>query len=249
MKALILAAGYATRLYPITKEFPKPLLAIGRRPIIDYILDKLEVIDSIDEIIVVTNSKFIPIFRKWAAATKTKKKLTLIDDLTQSHSDRRGAIGDLSFVLHKKQIRQDLLVIGGDNIFEGNLEAFLSFAKHKKPYAVMGVYDIQHKQEASKYGVIKLDKSERITDFKEKPLNPKSTLVAMCLYFFPKRRLGLIKEYLQIKSDKHDATGFFIEWLRKKEPVYGFQFRGHWYDIGHHNSYAQAKEKYKWVLS
>ena len=105
------------------------------------------------------------------------------------------------------------------------------------------------KKEASKYGVIKLDKSERIMDFKEKPQSPKSTLVAMCLYFFPKKSLELIKEYLQIKSDKHDATGFFIDWLREKEPVYGFQFRGHWYDIGHHNSYSQAKEKYKWVLS
>ena len=129
MKALILAAGYATRLYPLTKEYPKPLLAVGRRPIIDYIIDKLEKIESIDEIIIVTNSKFISIFKRWKAALKTKKELTLVDDKSQNHADRRGAIGDLNFVVHKKRIEEDLLVIGGDNLFEGELKDFLSLSK------------------------------------------------------------------------------------------------------------------------
>jgi glucose-1-phosphate thymidylyltransferase len=249
MKALILAAGYATRLYPLTKEYPKPLLAVGRRPIIDYIIDKLEVIDNIDEIIIVTNSKFIFIFKRWKAALKTKKRLTLVDDLSKSHADRRGAIGDLNFVIDKKIIKEDLLVIGGDNLFEGELKDFLSFAKLKKPYVVMGIYDIKDKEQAEKYGVVKLDRAKRIVDFKEKPKNPKSTLIAMCLYYFPKKQLEFVGEYLEIKRDKHDATGFFIEWLRKQEPIYGFEFRGHWFDIGHHNSYGQAKETFKWSLS
>lgn len=244
MKALILAAGYATRLYPLTKEYPKSLLAIRKRPMINYIVDKLEEICAIDEIIVVTNSKFFSIFQKWAKGLKVKKRLSLVDDLTKDHAGRRGAIGDMDFAIRKKRIKDDLLVIGGDNLFDGGLEGFLFFAKIHTPHPVIGVYNIKSKIKASKYGVVKLDKRNKIINFSEKPQHPESTLVAMCLYYFPKEKIKRIKEYLGAKSNQHDATGFYIDWLRRRESVYGFIFEGLWYDIGHLKFYKEANKSY-----
>ena len=244
MKALILAAGYATRLYPITKEYPKPLLAVNNKAIIDYILDKLQKINEIDEILVVTNSKFISQFRKWRKSLQIQKPLRLIDDLTKDNASRLGAIGDMDFVINKKSIKDDLLVIGGDNLFDGELNDFISFAKSKLSHPVIGAYDIGNKLNARKYGVIKLDKENRVIDFKEKPRNPNSTLVAMCVYYFPKTRLKLIKEYLSDEGKKYDATGLYIDWLRKQLAVYGFVFEGRWYDIGDHKFYDEAKKRF-----
>jgi glucose-1-phosphate thymidylyltransferase len=244
MKALILAAGYATRLYPLTKEYPKPLLRLNKKPIIDYIIDKLEDINDIDEIIVVTNSKFIFHFRRWAKKKKIQKTLSLVDDLTGSLKDRLGAIGDMRFAIDKKCINEDLLVIGGDNLFDGGLRKLLTFSKTHKKNPVIGIYNIRNREKAKHYGVIKLDKENRLIDFQEKPKKPNSGLVAMCLYYFPKNRLGLIKKYLDNKDKKLDATGLYIDWLRKETPVYGFVFGGRWYDIGDHKFYNEAKQKF-----
>lgn len=245
MKALILAAGYATRLYPITKEFPKPLLEVGKRPIIDYIIDKLCQIKEIDEIIVITNSRFFSHFKKWAKALKVNKRIKLVDDLTGSISDRRGAVGDMDFVIDKEGISDDILIVGGDNIFDGALCDFVAFAKKRKHSPVIGSYRVRDIKEAKKYGVIKLDGSGRITDFKEKPRAPQSRLVAMCVYYFPKDTLGLVREYLSgNKAGRNDATGFYIDWLRKQTAVYGFVFTGCWYDIGDHKFYNKAKVEF-----
>jgi len=244
MKVLVLAAGYATRLYPLTKHYPKPLLKVGERPIIDYILEKLNKIEEIDEIIVVTNSKFITYFRKWAKGLKIKKKISLVDDLTQDLNDRRGAVGDMDFAINNKHIKEDLLVVGGDNLFDGRLNDFITFAYAKRPAPVIGAYNIKELPAAKKYGVMKLDKKNKVVDFQEKPKRPKSKLVAMCLYFFPKEKLGLIREYLDTCHEKHDATGFYIDWLRKKEPVYGFVFSKKWFDIGDSKFYRKAQETF-----
>lgn len=242
MKALILAAGYATRLYPLTKEFPKPLLIVEQRPIIDYIVDSLQLLTEMDEIIVVTNSKFVSIFREWASAHPVDKPLIVVDDLTTSNEDRLGAIGDTYFAIQKRGIHSDLLVIGGDNLFDGSLEDFLNFAKKNKPNPSIGLFDIQDVSHASRYGVVVVAEDGRIIDFQEKPKEPRSSLVAMCLYFFPAEGIGLIKEYLDSKSGKRDATGLYIDWLRAKAPVYGFTFSGRWYDIGDHKFYKDARD-------
>lgn len=242
MKALILAAGYATRLYPLTKEYPKPLLLVGERPIINYIIDKLKRIKELDEIIVITNSKFFPCFKKWGKALKINKRLSLVDDLTKAHDDRRGAIGDMSFAIKKKRIKDDLLVIGGDNLFDGTLSDFISFAKVNEGSPAIGVYNMRNKNKSKKYGIIQLDKEKRVIDFQEKPRNPKSSLVAMCLYYFPKDKLSMINKYLKDRNKKNDATGFYIEWLRKKTPVYGFVSEGRWYDIGDYEFYNEARK-------
>lgn len=244
MKALILAAGYATRLYPLTKEYPKPLLKVGRKLLIDYIVDKLEALEACDEIIVVTNSKFISFFRRWAKKLKIKKRLTLVDDLTKGLNDRRGAIGDTYFAVKKIKIRDGLLIIGGDNLFDSRLDKFLEFSTAKVNAPVIGAYDIKNRRKADKYGVIRMNREKRIIDFKEKPAKPQSSLIAMCLYYFPADKIGLIGEYMR-KSKKHDATGFYIDWLRRKEPVYGFVFGGRWYDIGDPKVYNEAQKRFR----
>jgi glucose-1-phosphate thymidylyltransferase len=244
MKALILAAGYAVRLYPLTRRYPKPLLPINRKPIINYILDKLNVIDTIDEIIIVTNSKFILQFKKWSEKVKSKKPLSLIDDLTSSNLDRRGAIGDLYFVIEQKRLRDDLLVVGGDNLFDRDLKGFLDFSRSRNPNPVIGVYDIKTPKRTNRYGVVKLNNNNRIIDFKEKPKVFFSTLVAMCLYYFPKDKLRLVREYMSIKGNRRDATGFYINWLRKRASVYGFVFDCRWFDIGDRGFYRKAQESF-----
>lgn len=245
MKALILAAGYGTRLYPLTKEFPKCLLEVGKRPLIDHIVEKIRALKDCNEIIVVTNSKFFPQFKDWASRAARKPRITLVDDLTSTLEDRRGAIGDLYFAITRKRLKDDLLVIGGDNLFEGDLNDFVSFSRTKGFHSCIGVYKLKNKKEASKYGVIMLDKNNRVIDFKEKPKEPLSSLVAMCLYYFPENKLSLVKEYVLGRKQKRDAVGFYIDWLRKKEAMYGFVFQGKWFDIGDFNFYNKARESFK----
>ncbi|MDD5045259.1 MAG: nucleotidyltransferase family protein [Candidatus Omnitrophica bacterium] len=245
MKALILAAGYAIRLYPLTKQRAKSLLLVRRKPIINYIVSKLEAAGEIDEIFVITNSKFISQFRQWKKGLDCSKRLRLIDDQTKAHEDRLGAIGDILFAVKKGKINDDLLVIGGDNLFDSDIKEFLEFGRAKKGHTVIGIFDLKNRQEAKRYGVIRLDKNSRIADFKEKPRHPRSALVAMCLYLFPKNKLRRIREYLGDRNKNRDATGYYIDWLRKKESVYGFVFSGRWYDIGDHSFYKKAKERFK----
>ncbi|MFH0855381.1 MAG: nucleotidyltransferase family protein [Candidatus Omnitrophota bacterium] len=243
MKAIILAAGYATRLYPLTKAYPKPLLKVKDKPILDYIVSKLEAIRQVEEIIVVTNSKFIAKFRQWKKSVKVNKELTLLDDLTKTNSDRLGAIGDVNFAISKKRINQDILIIGGDNLFDAKLKDFLSFAGKNKPAVTIGVYRLRELKEASRYGVVKLDKNRRVVGFQEKPRHPRSRLVAMCLYYIPAERLGLIKDYMKIR-DNADATGNYIGWLKDRADTYGFVFPGAWYDIGDFKYLTAAKDKF-----
>jgi glucose-1-phosphate thymidylyltransferase len=246
MKALILAAGYATRLYPLTKDYPKSLLAVKQRAIIDFIIDKLDSLDAVDEIIIVTNSKFISQFRKWQKKQSTDKPIHLVDDLTKDNASRLGAIGDMDFVINEKRLRDDLLVVGGDNLFEDGLSGFLRFAQERrKKSPVIGVHQLKDKAHASKYGVLKLDKKNKIVDFQEKPARPKSRLVAMCLYYFPKEKLGLVRKYMQRRTRKKaDAVGLYINWLSRKVAVYAYIFGGRWYDIGDHKFYAHAKDNF-----
>lgn len=245
MKALILAAGYATRLYPLTREYPKALLHVNHKPIINHIVEKLARVEAINEIIVVTNSKFALRFRHWKRKLRLPKPVSIVDDLTKDNESRRGAIGDIEFAVTDRGITGDLLVIGGDNLFDSGLDEFLSFARSRRASPVVGAYNVSDKAHACRYGVISLDNLGRVADFKEKPKRPSSTLVAMCLYYFPKERLGLIKEYLGRRAGRHDATGSYIDWLRKKIPVYGFVFGGRWYDIGDHKFYNEAKQSFE----
>ncbi len=242
MKALILAAGYGTRLYPLTKTYPKALLPVAGKPIINYIIGKLAQIKKIREAVVVTNDKFFLNFKEWAENSGPENasiSLKILNDETKTEGARLGAIGDICFALGKEAPDEDVVIFGGDNLFEEELDDFLEFALSRKPGVTIGVYDIASRQAASKYGVVSLGGSNKIIDFREKPANPGSSLIATCLYYIPYERLERFPEYAA-SSKEMDASGSFIGWLSRKEDVYGFVFKRHWYDIGDPQVYREA---------
>jgi glucose-1-phosphate thymidylyltransferase len=243
--AVVLAAGYATRLYPLTKDIPKPLLRVtGTKTVVDFIVDDLEAY-GVREIVVVTNRKFYPVFRTWARARRGRVPVVVLDDGTLSNEDRRGAVGDLDFAVRRRRIKTDIVVVGGDNLFDRGCAAFLEFAERASETASLGVVDIGRLEEARRFGVVKLDKGHRVVSFEEKPARPQSTLVATCLYYLPKRVLALLARYMADPSTSKDAPGNFIRWLMIHDRVMGGCLaRGHWFDIGHLNSYKKVVALY-----
>lgn len=245
MKILLLAAGYATRLYPLTLNRPKPLLPLADRPVIEFIFDLIEPLKEVDEVFIVTNQRFYPDFEEWGRNFSSSKKICVVDDGTTSNETRLGATGDIEFVVEKRDIKDDLVVLAGDNLFKADLSLFVGFSISKRPFVTIGLYDVKDLALARKYGIVSIDKNNRIIDFKEKPANPASTLAAMCLYFFPKEKLEIIREYLKTDTAK-DAPGYFLEWLYKKESVFGYVFKnGKWFDIGDKKSYEEADKEFR----
>ena len=239
MKALILAGGYGTRLAAVAKNTPKPLLLVSEKPLIDYAVDKLKSIAGFSEIVVVTNNKFYENFVQWAK-THTGVKIRVVNDGTNTNEERLGSVGDLNYVRSKEKSADDWLIIGGDNLFDQDLDAFMAFTASKSPSVTIGLYDIGDIKAAVKFGVCALDKNGKIISFQEKPEHPASSSIAMCLYYFPKETLGFIDEYRK-ESNTLDAAGSYIKWLSEKKNVYGFQFSGKWYDIGSIESLEEAR--------
>lgn len=243
MKCLILAAGYATRLYPLTLDKAKPLLPVAGKPAIEHIIERIEEIDEIDEILIVTNEKFFKQFQEWQKRFSAKKALRILNDKSLSEKDRLGAIGDMDFAIKTEKIADDLLVIAGDNLFELGLREFVDFARHRAPASSIGLYNLKDKKAVKRYSQVTLDADERIIKFEEKPQNPTTTLVAKCIYFFSKGELGLISEYIQVAGPT-DAPGHYIAWLCQRVSVYGFTFCGKWYDIGNYEVYKRADKDF-----
>jgi len=242
MKALILAAGYGTRLYPYTKYFPKPLLEVNKRPVIDYLLDKLNDLSDISRIVVVTNARFWKHFCRWREKSSFKKKIRVINDMSNSPKDKLGAIADMYLGIKKEGFDDDYLVLGGDNFIEEELAGFVGFARRKKPHITIGVVDIGSKTEARHFGVVIIGSNNRIINFEEKPLRPKSSLAAMCLYYFPRAKLNLIKACMNDSGLCFDNIGAYIGWLTREEDVYGFIFKRMWFDIGHIRTYRKLND-------
>ncbi len=243
MKALVLAGGYGTRLAAVVKDLPKPLIPVNDRPLIDHIVVSLKNIPSLTEIVVVTNNKFANHFESWAK-THQDLKIRVINDGTNTPEERLGSVGDINYVWKKEKELDDWLIIGGDNLFDQSVKAFLDFALKHSPAISIGVYDIHDKKAATKFGVIGLDSQNKVTSFEEKPAEPKSSLITMCLYYFPKETLVYLSEYLSV-SKALDAAGSYIQWLSQKKNVYGFQFSGKWYDIDSVQSLNEASEHFK----
>jgi glucose-1-phosphate thymidylyltransferase len=233
MKVLVLAAGYATRLYPLTLTQPKPLLPVAGKPMIEYVLDNLAPIGGLDRIYVVTNSKFAGHFQTWAdhyRATKAKLDFTIINDGSTDDSNKLGAIGDLHLVLDREKVNDDLIVVAGDNLFSEPLPEFGRFCREKKA-PVLAIYDVGDLEQIKKYCALGLDGEGRITAFEEKPKNPTSTLTGIALYYYPKEVLPRIHQYIA-EGNNPDQPGRLIQWLYSRTPVYTWRVPGLWFDIG-----------------
>jgi glucose-1-phosphate thymidylyltransferase len=238
VKALILAAGYATRLRPLTDTWAKELLPVGGRPIVDRILDKLAEVPELDEVHVVTNARKAPAFREWSRG----RDVTVHDDGTTSNDDRLGAIGDMLFVVEQAAIDDDLLVIAGDNLFEFALADLVSFWRTKGVASAVAVRDVGSLELASQYGVVSLDGDSRIAGFVEKPPKPESTLAATATYLYHRDHVRLIRTYLD-EGNGPDQPGRLIGWLHERVPVYGWVFEETWYDIGNREQLLEADNR------
>lgn len=226
MKALILAAGYATRLRPLTDSTPKMLLPLAERPMLDYLLDRIREVDEIEEIHLVTNARFATAFRDWAPSD-----LTVHDDGTTSDEDRLGAIGDIAFAIERGGLaRGDLFVVAGDNLIGYSLRDFVDFWRTKGGSA-LAVHEVADPELLENYGVVELDDDDRVVGFQEKPAEARSNLAATAAYLYCAEDLELLPRYLE-GGNPPDAPGNFVGWLHTRAPVYGFRAMGEWHDIG-----------------
>jgi glucose-1-phosphate thymidylyltransferase len=239
VKALILAAGYATRLRPLTDTWAKELLPVGGRPIVDRICENLSQVAEIDEVHLVTNSRKAPMFDDWARG----RDVTIHDDGTTSNDDRLGAIGDMLFVVDQISSDDDLLVIAGDNLFDFRLSDLVAFWQSKRVVAsAVAVRDVGSLELARQYGIVDLDSQARIQSFVEKPAEPASTLAATATYLYHREHVALIRTYVETGSNA-DQPGRFVAWLHEREPVYGWVFAEPWYDIGDHDQLLEADNR------
>jgi len=240
VKAVILAAGYATRLYPLTLDRPKALLPVGGRPMLERLLERLGEVEGLDGVYAVTNAKFADAFREWAREADAGVKI--VDDGTSDEETRLGAIGDLDLTIREGGIDDDLLVLAGDNLFSESLAGFPAFALAKGG-AALGVYDVGDFEAIQSYAAIELDGDDRVVRLEEKPSEPRTTLAGIALYFYPRGALGLVREYLDAGNNP-DQPGRLVEWLYPRTPVYGWRVPGRWYDVGSKETLAEADQAF-----
>jgi glucose-1-phosphate thymidylyltransferase len=241
MNVLILAAGYATRLYPLTLTKAKPLLEVAGKPMIEWVMDNLAPVDGIDTIYVVTNNKFAKDFQTWAdqyQARNPNRKLTIVNDQSTDDSDKLGAIGDINLVLSRENLaNDDLVVVAGDNLFSEPLTEFARSAHGSE--ATLATYDVGDLEAIKKYSAITLDAEGVITSFEEKPTNPKSTLTGIALYYFSRETIPLFRTYIE-EGNNPDQPGRFIQWLYTRKRVKTHQITGTWFDIGSKETLEEA---------
>lgn len=242
MKCLFLAAGYATRLYPLTKNFPKPLLKIADKTILDWLLNDLKSSNEIDEYFVVTNHRFEPFFSSWAKEHKDVK-ITVIDDLTSDNETRLGAVKDIELAINKCHINDDLMILAGDNIVDFSFLEYIEFFSQKKHTCVMR-YEEKDLLSLKKRSILYFDNNDLVSEMIEKPQDPKSNWCCPPFYIIAKDDLPLISEAIA-DGCSTDAPGSLISWLCKHTDVYAFQMPGKRYDIGTLESYNAIQEHYK----
>ncbi len=246
MNVLILAAGYATRLYPLTLNKAKPLLEVGGKPMIEWLFDNLLTVSGLGTVFIVTNNKFAKDFQNWANAYQERHprmRIKIINDGSTSDDDKLGAIGDINLVLTRENLaNEDLLVIAGDNLFEQSLNEFVIVAQ-KSPVTV-AVHDVGDLEAMKKYGTVTVDKNGVITNFEEKPKQPKSTLAAIALYYYSREVLSMVTTYLAAGNNP-DQPGLFLQWLYTRQPVNTFEIKGRWLDIGSKETLVDADKIWK----
>ncbi len=240
MKAIILAAGYATRLYPLTKDRAKALLPIGGKPIIDYIVEQMNRVDGLDDIYVVSNAKFYPQFVEWSQEITSKIPITVLDDGTTDDSNKRGAIGDISFVIKECNIDDELMVVAGDNFFTYSLVDYVDYYRQVNRDCVC-VKVWKNEAELSQFGIALLDENGKVLDIEEKPKHPKSNTAVFASYLYKQDTVKLIDQYLA-EGNSPDAPGNFPAWLYKRQEVYAYTFSGKCFDIGTPASYQEVND-------
>jgi glucose-1-phosphate thymidylyltransferase len=240
MKLIILAAGYATRLYPLTLNQPKPLLDVAGKPMIEHVLDNLAPVEEIDHVYIVTNAKFAGHFEQWAEGYGATRSggFTIINDRSTDDSNKLGAIGDLNLVLTSEQVDDDIIVVAGDNLFSHSLEEFGRVCRAEGA-PVLALYDVGDLEEIRKYNAIEIDAAGRINFFEEKPVQPRSTLTGIALYYYPRSALPLVRQYIE-EGNNPDQPGRLVEWMYRRTPFYTWKVPGIWFDIGSKENLEEA---------
>ncbi len=241
MKLIILAAGYATRLYPLTINQPKPLLKVSERPMIEHVIDHLKDVPELTGVIIISNEKFHGHFEKWASDYQISGQnipITVVNDKSTDENNRLGAIGDMVFAMNDQSVNEDVIVVAGDNLFSQSIKAFGEFCLEKKA-PVLGVYDVGRLEDTKKYSEVHTDMNGHITSFEEKPEYPTTTVIGIALYYYPKDLIPTIKKYVE---DGHNADqpGRLVQWLYTRIPVFTWSLPGLWYDIGSKETLEEA---------
>ena len=243
MKCLILAAGYATRLYPLTENFPKPLLPVQEKPILDWLIDDMDTLGEIDEYVVISNHKFAHHFDAWAK-TKTQK-VTVVDDGTSSNETRLGAVKDIQYAIDKLALDDDMLVIAGDNLLDFSLTKFIQYAKEKNTSCIMRFYEPSEKK-LVKCGVVTINENDKILEMTEKSPTPATHWCCPPFYYYTKEDAKLVQKGIDSGCGV-DAPGSYIAWLCKQTTVHAMEMPGKRYDIGNLESYENVQKEYKGI--
>jgi len=243
MKCLILAAGYATRLYPLTENYPKPLLTVGEKTILDWLIDDIDGAGLVDEYIVISNHKFAHHFNAWAE--EKKQRITVVDDGTSSNETRLGAVRDIQFAIDTLSLDDDMLVIAGDNLLDFSLTNFVRYANAKKTSCIMRYFEADEKK-LQKCGVVSIDDNDVITDMEEKPACPKSNWCCPPFYYYTREDAKLVKVGIDLGCGV-DAPGSYMAWLCTQTKVHAMEMPGRRYDIGNLESYSKIRETYSGI--
>ena len=243
MKCLILAAGYATRLYPLTENFPKPLLEVKGKTILDWLIEDIETSGQVDEYVVISNHKFAHHFENWAA--KKAEKITVVDDGTTSNETRLGAVKDIQFAIDALNIQDDVLVMAGDNLLDFSMTKFIDYALEKKTSCIMRYFEASS-QKLRRSGVVTLDENQKVLEMVEKPQDPASNWCVPAFYYYTAADAARIPEGIAAGCGV-DAPGSYVAWLCKLSPIHAMEMPGSRYDIGNLESYTQIKENYQGI--
>ena len=244
MKCLILAAGYATRLYPLTENFPKPLLQVGKKTILDWLIDDIDTSGCVDEYIIISNHKFACHFEKFAKSKM--QKITVLDDGTSSNETRLGAVKDIQFAIESLKIDDDLLVIAGDNVLDFSLTEFIKYSRSKGTSCIMRYFEPE-KSKLLKSGVVTIDEEDRVLDMTEKSLTPATNWCCPPFYYYTRKDTSLVRIGIE-RGCGVDAPGSYAAWLSKQTNVHAMQMPGNRYDIGNLESYEKVKSEYKGIV-
>lgn len=244
MKCLILAAGYATRLYPLTENFPKPLLKVQEKTILDWLLEDIDKSGVVDEYVVISNHRFAHHFQEWAGGHTLP--ITVLDDGTENNETRLGAVRDVQFAIEELELKDDLLVIAGDNLLNFSLTDFIAYQREKQTTCIMRYWE-ESEEKLHKTGVAVVDDKDQIVEMEEKPEKPKSHWCTPPFYIYKAADVGLVKVGIESGCGV-DAPGSFIAWLSTQTVVHAYEMPGKRYDIGNLQSYEEVKKSYKGIV-